>query len=133
VVTLECAICGRSFEGQRTSAKYCSSACKVKARRRREAPRPDPSDELVVTTRLELERLGAERTWEGQLALRLAAALGGEGLSTAEFVRTSRELSRLMSVVEQKQKSQKSRGQPEDAVAKARRARDRKLREAGLI
>ena len=45
---LDCEICGERFEAQRSTAKYCSGACRQEAyRERKESQRVYPEEELA--------------------------------------------------------------------------------------
>lgn len=78
MATRECAQCGLPFVGQRATAKYCSSGCRVAATRARsrgvgeEKPQPagrKRTHPLVTATRRELREAGVLNTVAGQRAI----------------------------------------------------------------
>src|SRR4051812_15503934 len=89
MIAMECAVCGGRFEAKRSTRKYCSPRCRVRASR---APDPLPQardsapvvalpkrapDEngLLATTRRELEEADRLNTSKGQAALLVAMVL----------------------------------------------------------
>lgn len=88
------------------------------------APRADPGEsDLERAVRRELERAGRVDSFEGQLALLLAQRLPTQPSGTV--VGVADELRAAMG------RALRDTG-PEDDVARARRLRDEKRREAGL-
>ena len=119
-----CSGCGVEFEARRTTARFCSSTCRSRARRRAAAPKPDPGSPLVAAVRREVAAAGRLHTVDGQLALLVAAQLSGEGVTGATAL--SRELRQLVARV----CSSRTSG-PGDELSRARRRREEKARRAG--
>lgn len=115
-----CAGCGRGFEAQRKTARYCGSNCRVRAHRGTVAPiraadppdstppavaeprSPDPDpegvdQELVAAARRELVAAGRLDSVLGQQALQLAARMCSAAPETGSaFAALSRELRAVM-------------------------------------
>lgn len=117
----KCNVCGRSYQAQRPTSKFCSSTCRVRNHQNpgvysqdtaniKVQPRrvssvdtvepPDsgpnaPSNSLEQATRTELEAAGVLDTLMGQQALRIAQQMSG--FETAGGMASlSKELSRVM-------------------------------------
>lgn len=146
-MTLTCAGCGEEFEARRSTAKWCSDRCRKAARRK--AVRQGVADEaaqaatdaelaaakaerqatvnanraLVETLEAELKKVGRLDTFEGQVALRLARATADPEATNLpglmKDLRVARDLA-LAGTVKP----------AEDEVAQARKARERKARQA---
>jgi hypothetical protein len=93
-----CDVCGKSYQAQRSTSKYCSSACR--ARRSLGAQpialkvRPPEAGPIAHHTRAELEAIGRLETALGQvvlaLAKRLDAADNEPGTAMASLAREHR-------------------------------------------
>jgi hypothetical protein len=94
-VIAECHSCGSGFRAQRRTARYCSSTCRSRARRARTSTPMDWDSDIVHTTRGILADAGALNTFEGLLALELAARVGAE--KGRGLARLSRELRATLS------------------------------------
>lgn len=99
-----CETCGESIEGTHTLRRYCDAACKQAAHRKahrapaREAGRPRSS--LVADAlRAELDKLGVAASYEGQIALGIAAQLDGGTVVGAAYASLSKELDRRVEVL----------------------------------
>lgn len=104
-----CIQCGKPFEGQRVTAKYCSATCRVY--RSRSGPPPArpavtvqvvsdrPVSGLFDSVHAELEVLGKVDTVDGQHALELANRIvSAPGMNTG-VAALSKELSRVLGEV----------------------------------
>lgn len=140
VLTCEC---GAEFDARRATAKYCSTKCRTRARRRRdvaaraeakaatetgtpdEAPQPVAFD-VVAFTRSELQSAHKLETASGQQAMLVAHRLMGFGgiISGSETAALSKELSRLLTVLVGKG------GQSADPIDEVRRKREEKITRA---
>src|SRR5687767_7631407 len=98
-----CDVCGRTYEYQLLTSRYCGSTCRAKATRMggvgksAQPDRPIPEDhELLVATRRELEAAGTLGHYRGQLALLMAREfvrvnLHGSGREVARVAAAFRE------------------------------------------
>lgn len=151
--TVKCASCATPFQAQRSTAAYCSKACRERARRQRgkpkrpakktpakkaAAPRAPVIDRhgLVVAVKAELEQLDKLDTFDGQLALQLARRMANpsEGGITA----LAKELKAAMAEL-RGAKAPPAPGDPEppaepedDEVTRARARREEARQAAGL-
>src|SRR5664280_93421 len=102
-----CAMCGRTFQPRRATARYCGSSCRGRASRLRSegvdvavtpgVPREgfDPElHPLVKVTRQTLEKAGVAETVLGLLALTLARQAVDPGVSAYGLVACIRGLER---------------------------------------
>lgn len=108
--------CGKTFHSSRSTAKFCTPACRSRARRRPGAP---AEDALVAATRAELgDKAG---TVAGLLALRLAQQIGNQ--ASVALVRELRALitEAVGKVPEPEQVETPAEEEPDDEVAIARR------------
>lgn len=105
-MTLTCAYCGNPFEGQKSSAKYCSGTCRAKFSKNGgpELPPPSPVVEvdhqvegLMDAVRSELDAAGRLNSMVGQHALELANRIVNAPGMNAGVAAMSKELSRVMS------------------------------------
>lgn len=102
-----CARCGKPFEAQRSTAKYCGSTCRsaeslhpVAPDAREEVAKAllgsiTPPSPLVSRIEAELVAAGRLETAKGQMALELAAAYGSpfdNGSQKASLMRAVRDL-----------------------------------------
>lgn len=155
---VKCASCATPFQAQRSTAAYCSKACRERARRQRAkpkrpakrtpakkaaakapaAPRTPVIDRhgLVVAVKAELEQLDKVDTFDGQLALQLARRMANpsEGGITA----LAKELKAAMAEL-RGAKAPPALGDPEpptepedDEVTRARARREEARQAAGL-
>src|SRR4051812_18535412 len=95
----QCQRCGRVFTAQRSTAKWCSSNCKMQNHfnpKPRPALRPVANHPLVVVTRKELEAAGCLDSALGLVAIGLAEAMCAPDVANAALVAASKELSRVM-------------------------------------
>lgn len=103
---IDCAVCEAPFEAKRSTAKYCSSTCRTRARRRRAQAdaAPDPTDTtpdllaLPKQVHAELAQVGRLNTVAGQQALNVAYRMLSAGDTGSAIAALSRELSRLMAL-----------------------------------
>lgn len=112
-----CEQCGEEFQAKRSDAKTCSATCRTRAKR--SAPE-SASTGIVAATELELKRLAALDTFDGQHLMTLATRMASGKETGAAVASLSRELSRVMQVV------RATSTHTEDEVEKARRRRDEK-------
>jgi len=94
-VVRTCASCGRQFEAQRSTARYCGSTCRSRAHR---APvvSVGQANPLREAVRQELEAAGRLETVLGQQALMLADRLAAQGDTGSAVAALSRELRAVM-------------------------------------
>lgn len=96
-----CDVCGRTYQAQRASSKYCSSGCRARKSKGEVVPLAPPPDAepdrgeppLVAATRRELDEAERTGTALGQATLALAAqasAPGQTGQAVAALVRELR-------------------------------------------
>lgn len=135
-----CEHCGQSFDARRKNAKYCSERHRVAASRARqpiadEAPSPvdldldAPASELETSIHRDLERAGVLDTYPAQLALQLAKRLAQPDESGIAGL--SKELRTVMAAaLEGSIPAAADEDDSDDEVAKARRARELKARNA---
>lgn len=100
-----CATCGKPFDAQRKTAKYCSGRCRVQAQRTTSEasvtplqPAAQPADgDVEQAAREELVRYGRESSVGGQVVLALARRIdAGVGETGASFAALSKELRSAM-------------------------------------
>lgn len=101
-----CEHCGRTFEGQRRTARYCSSSCRGMASKKRQsgevvtsmpaaAPAAPADGESALESEIRAALADAGVTgWRAAYALQLAAKLATPGESGAAGL--SKELDRVM-------------------------------------
>jgi hypothetical protein len=93
---MNCTVCGKSFPAQRSTARYCGGACRVKAHRlRNPVTPPEPvtfkklrlAEELVplAVKHLYERRTAQSREWKaaanaGRVLLELRASIESQGL-----------------------------------------------------
>jgi hypothetical protein len=108
---VRCSVCGKPFEAQRPTAKYCGSTCRVRQSRKAK-PAPDPAsetpvvtpikpletveDSLVTAVKADLEAAGRLETALGRQALRLAERMGSAFDTGSAIAALSRELRAVM-------------------------------------
>lgn len=102
----KCDRCGKSFVGQRSTAKYCSASCRslasqtrVRGREVVQLPAPVPASSSGVVAAVEAELLAAGKlsSYGGQLAMRLAHRLDVSTADTGSaLAAVSKELDRVM-------------------------------------
>lgn len=154
-MTRECEDCGREYKAKRSTARFCSSTCRTRARRAAKAAeaattpvlQPDepaqpeePTDEggkaehgLVRAVRKELLDADALDTVAGQLALQIARRIAdpdGAGVSTL-----SKELRSLLTEAKgavAPEPDPTPTPEPEDALEEVRRRRAEQRAAAGL-
>jgi hypothetical protein len=88
--------CGKSFEAKRSTRRFCSPDCRVRAH---QAPKPAPARRrrrgrpyLETSVRRELTRAGQAESWAGRQALMLAKRLddsAGESLAAVASAQTA--------------------------------------------
>lgn len=98
-----CNACGRPYMAQRSSSKFCSDTCRMRAARKpaKAAPETAPaaaegSSELYDATLAELQAAGLEETRIGRQALTLATKVTNPFDTGSAVAAMSRELDRLM-------------------------------------
>lgn len=111
-----CDTCGKAYEAQRVTSKYCSKKCNVRATRTRgklvlvpdevraapaetampPASAPSATAGVLAATRAELEELKALETPMGQLALQLAARIQYVPDTGSGTAAVSRELRQVL-------------------------------------
>lgn len=117
-----CAVCEDAFEAKRSSAKFCSSTCRQRAKRG--TSMAEPVAGIVEATRAELVRMKKLDSMLGQQALTIAARLARPANDTGSAVASlSRELSRLMAAAG-------GTGAASDPVDEVRRRREQKAARA---
>lgn len=101
-MTAKCAGCGKDFEAQRKTARFCGPTCRQRAHRRPDAPAAPvqvitPAEPaLVAATRKELEAAGRLETTLGQAALRLAEQMSDGRDTGSAMAALSKELRAVM-------------------------------------
>jgi|SRR5690242_14647900 hypothetical protein len=100
VTKRECDACGKTYEAHRVTSKFCSPKCRIanheKSKRPSAALSAEPVDEgpVFAKSRAKLEAAGRLDTWEGAVALQLAARLDAQvregGMGVAAIVREHR-------------------------------------------
>jgi predicted nucleic acid-binding Zn ribbon protein len=118
MLTVECAVCGKSFGAQRSTAKFCSTKCRVAATRARArqqaaaelvaphvipmrqdgarliavAPSSQSEEGFVATTRRQLNEAGRLNSYQGVAAMFAAQVLDSGSQDTmssmAAMIRT---------------------------------------------
>lgn len=140
--TMQCAACGKAFEGRNSRARYCKAACQKRGQRnatiaaRAAAPKKGAQDleqeksaaPTVVNlferaTEAELTRLKKQDTMLGQQALVIARRMGMADETGAAIATLSREHSRLMAAAA-------AGARTADPVDKARESREQKQAQA---
>ncbi len=99
-----CVECGTDFQAKRASAKYCSSRCRVRTSRKRQAGievapatpitatfLPDEPGRLTDATREELAAHGLAETADGILLLTLAARIDAGAETSPALASLSKE------------------------------------------
>ena len=90
---LTCESCRMQFEASRSSARFCSGRCRMRAQRTSVSPPTDPGG-LTEATRAELEAAGRLRSASGAAAMLLAQRLDAPtpdtGAAIAALVREHR-------------------------------------------
>lgn len=94
-----CECCGARFEAQRSTARFCTEACKKRAKRGSAAviempPRPEPADAepaLVARVRVELETAGRLNSAAGEYALDAARRVANSRDTGSSYAALSRE------------------------------------------
>lgn len=105
MATATCATCGKRFEAQRKTARFCGPTCRQRAHRGSEVPvapvevlpaqgASEPA--LVAATRKELADAERENSTLGQIALRLAAQLAVAADTGSGTAALSKELRAVM-------------------------------------
>jgi len=107
-MTKSCAVCGKSFDAQRPTAKYCGGTCRTRASRAGGPPAVAPSPvvvrivddmlgsplPLVAAAERELAAAGRMDTMLGQATLELARRISSpmeSGASVASLMKQLRE------------------------------------------
>ena len=101
-----CDVCGTAYEAQRTTSRYCSKTCNVRAAKARKAGRdvpsavpfnpPQESGGLLEATRRELAEVDRLDTVLGQQALALAERIGRPGEPGNSVASLSKEFRAVM-------------------------------------
>lgn len=86
MATATCATCGKRFDAQRKTARFCGPTCRQRAHRGTEVPvaavEPDSGSKpsgLVAAVRAQLEKVDRLDTPEGAIALTLAETMAAGG------------------------------------------------------
>ena len=89
-----CDSCGKPFEGQRSTARYCSGACRKRAQRGAKVTPigSKPATGLVAVATRELEEAGRLETTLGQAALALAVRIAAGNDTGSAVASLTREL-----------------------------------------
>jgi hypothetical protein len=138
--------CGREFEPQRSTAKFCNATCRQRAARARKAAEVSVEADaaagkadhpLVRAVRKELADADVEKSFNGQLALQLAHKLTDPTEKAATAL--SKELRTVMAAALEGRSAEPAAedaddepAEPDDEVTKARRAREEARKAAGL-
>jgi hypothetical protein len=99
---VSCAACGKPFDAQRKTARYCGPACRKRKQRRGAAietlppPVEVPSGSLADTVRDELTSAGRLNTALGAQAVRLAERMESPFDTGSAIAALSRELRAVM-------------------------------------
>lgn len=109
---ITCTVCGAEFSAARAHAKFCSDACRQRARRKAPPPPGTPAAQradakaiaadllsgasLIEQVRAELDAARKLETPTGQAALVVAGRMLSPFSKAGEVASLSRELSRLM-------------------------------------
>lgn len=144
---LTCATCGGSFEAKRSTAKFCSSNCRVRSHRgggqvvelkppakkgHRESPPPadelDGPGEMERAIVAELEEAGRRETGLGTAAVLLARRLDARTMDTGSAV--AAVVRQLQTTMEAAVAGAHMAADPVDEV---RRRRDEKLGKLGIV
>lgn len=120
-----CATCESEFEAKRSTAKFCSGRCRNVGNRRGRSNGEDSG--LEASVRRELERANTADSFAGQLAIELARRMSSPGETGISSL--SKELRTVMAAALEGKAPASGEG-VEDEIDKARRARERKAREA---
>lgn len=81
-----CGGCGKPFEAQRKTAKYCSDRCRMRAHRRAPDSEPAPVTQLAPADRGDTESLAEAVRCELEVAGRLNSAAGRVVLALARRI-----------------------------------------------
>lgn len=102
-----CETCGRSIEGKRPAARFCSDTC-----RKRVARSPGSAAAAVIedqgatevadALRLEIETLGVGAMYEARIALGIASQLDNGTVLGAAYASLSKELDRRVEALRMK-------------------------------
>ena len=100
VTMRECDACGKTYEARRVTSKFCSPKCRIRNHEMSKRPsavlpaEPVNEDSVAAKSRAKLEAAGRLDTWEGAVALQLAARLDAQvregGMGVAAIVREHR-------------------------------------------
>ncbi len=116
-MTRSCEACGGSLAGKRSSARFCDSACRMRARRSSSTgQQPALSDKVQGPLGRELQQLGVADSYEGAIALGLAAQLDSGAVTGTAYVSLSKELDRRVEDLRRKAP------RPDDRTVQAREA-----------
>ena len=133
MVKLTCRACGAGFEAQRSTARYCSAACRMRVHRAGgNVPAPpvvpvvgDSGDVSVgAAVRRELEELGALDTADSALALSLARRIDSDSETGTAIASLSRQLSQALD------RARRSAPRPASKLDEIRARRDARIAEA---
>ncbi len=73
-VTDRCSVCGESFEPRRPDARYCSSACRQRAFRRRGSVTAGDTDRVTAPDRTSVTAVGVTAVAAPSVTVRVTAA-----------------------------------------------------------
>jgi hypothetical protein len=142
VLKRKCATCGKDFEAQRSTAKYCKPSCRVRASQTKaklvlvpptgtatatemppasEAAPAVPTTGVFAATLAELEEIAAKDTAMGQLALQHAAQLQFVADTASGKAALSRELRQVLDAA--RAAASGGKGDKFDEINKRRRAK----------
>ena len=121
---VQCAVCETSFTAKRSTAKYCGDACRQQAKRGSDGA---SNDGLVASVRCKLTDANVLDTYPAQLAIELARQMTTAGATGIASL--SKELRTVMAEALNTDPPA-DRAEVEDEVDRARRARERKTRDA---
>ncbi len=119
-----CAHCGGEIRTLDKRARYCGDSCRAAAayvrKKTGDAPAPTsgaaPSDKVQGPLGRELQELGVADSYEGAIALGLAAQLDGGTVTGTAYVSLSKELDRRVEDLRRKAP------RPDDRTVQAREA-----------
>lgn len=93
-----CQHCGKPFEAQRSTAKFCGSTCRARKHQGKPAsadnPPTAPGTDVADALHAELHQLGLAQTYEAVVALKIARQLDNGTVTGAAVTSLSKELDR---------------------------------------